>query len=309
MQQTAMNLREFMDRFKTENDCREHFFRLRWPDGFKCPKCGHSEYSFIKYRNLYQCLKCKHQASLTAGTVMHKSHTGLREWFLAIYLFTQDKRGISAAQLSRAIGISYYTAWLMLQKLREVMGSRDAEYYLEGIVEMDDVFFGAPAENGKRGRGTDKTPALVALSLDEEGHPEYVKVQIIDTVDGATITDTAKATIQPGSTVRTDGLNSYKALNEEEYELQAEKFDPETRPEHLHWLHVIVSNLKAFITGTYHGLDRKHLQRYVNEFCYRFNRRRFGNRIFHRLLSVCAATPTIITYAQLVGRGSAETIQ
>ena len=100
MQQTAMNLREFMDRFKTENDCREHFFRLRWPDGFKCPKCGHSEYSFIKYRNLYQCLECKHQASLTAGTVMHKSHTGLREWFLAIYLFTQDKRGISAVQLS-----------------------------------------------------------------------------------------------------------------------------------------------------------------------------------------------------------------
>jgi len=240
---------------------------------------------------------------------MHKSHTGLREWFLAIYLFTQDKRGISAVQLSRAVGISYYTAWLMLQKLREAMGSRDAEYYLEGIVEMDDVFFGAPTENSKRGRGTDKTPALIALSLDEEGHPEYVKIQIIDTVNGATVTDTAKSTIQPGSTVRTDGLSSYKALNKEGYEQQPENFDPENHPEHLHWLHMIVSNLKAFITGTYHGLDRKHLQRYVNEFCYRFNRRRFGNRIFQRLLSVCAFTPIIITYAQLVGITSAETIQ
>jgi len=309
MQQNAMNLREFMDRFKTEDDCREHFFKLRWPKGFECPKCGHREYSFIKYRNLYQCLACKHQASLTAGTVMHKSHTGLREWFLAIYLFTHDKRGISATQLSKAVGISYYTAWLMLQKLREAMGTRDAEYYLEGIVEMDDVFFGAPAENGKRGRGTDKTPAIVALSLDDEGHPEYVKIQIVDSVDGATIAETAKATVQSGSTIRTDGLNSYKALNREGYEQQAEIFDPENRPEHLHWLHVIVSNLKAFIQGTYHGLDRKHLQRYVNEFCYRFNRRRFGNRIFHRLLTVCASTPVSITYTQIVGYRTAETIQ
>jgi transposase-like protein len=301
MQQAAMNLREFMDRFKTEDDCREHFFKLRWPEGFRCPKCNHGEHSFIKYRNLYQCLACKHQASLTAGTVMHKSHTGLREWFLAIYLFTHDKRGISAAQLSRNVGISYYTAWLMLQKLREAMGSRDEEYYLEGIVEMDDTFFGASTENGKRGRGTDKTPAIVAISLDDEGHPEYVKVQIVDTVNGTTVTDVAKTTVQAGSTIRTDGLNSYKALNKEGYEQQAENFDPENHPELLHWLYVIVSNLKAFITDTYHGLDRKHLQRYVNEFCYRFNRRRFGNRIFHRLLTVCASTKTIITYAQLVG--------
>jgi len=309
MQQDAMNLKEFMDRFATENDCREHFFKLRWPEGFKCPKCDHRGYSFIKYRNLYQCLACRHQASLTAGTVMHKSHTGLKEWFLGIYLFTQDKRGISAAQLSRTIGISYYAAWLMLQKLREAMGSRDAEYYLDGIVEMDDVFFGASTENGKRGRGTDKTPAIVALSLDEEGHPEYVKVQIVDAVNGASVADTAKMTVAAGSTVRTDGLSSYKVLSEEGYEQQSEKFDAKNRPEHLHWLHVIVSNLKAFIAGTYHGLDRKHLQRYVNEFCYRFNRRRFGNRIFHRLLTVCASAPTIITYARLVRVNPAETIQ
>ena len=174
---------------------------------------------------------------------------------------------------------------------------------------MDDVFFGAPAVNGKRGRGTDKTPALVALSLDKEGHPEYVKVQIVDTVGGTTVTDIAKATVQPGSLMQTDGLSSYKTLNKEGYEQYAEKFDPENNPEHLHWLHVIVSNMKGLITGTYHGLDRKHLQRYVNEFCYRFNRRRFGNRIFHRLLTVCASTPTIITYAQLVGSGLTETIQ
>ena len=149
MQQKEMNLKEFMDRFQTEEDCREHFFRIKWPDGFKCPKCGHEKYSFIKYRNLYQCLQCGHQASLTAGTIMHKSHMGLREWFLAIHLFTHDKRGISAMQLCRNLGTSYQTAWTMLQKLREAMGSRDEEYILRGIVEMDDAFFGAPTKGGK----------------------------------------------------------------------------------------------------------------------------------------------------------------
>lgn len=306
MQQKEMNLKEFMDRFQTEEDCRDHFFHLRWPDGFKCPKCGHEEYWLISGRNLYQCRGCDHQASLTAGTLLHRSRTGLREWFMAVFLFTHDKRGISATQLSRTLGVSYDTAWLMLHKLREAMGTRDEEYLLKGIVEMDDAFFGAPSEEGKRGRGTDKTPAIIAVSLDEDGKPEYVKIEVVESVDGATVVKTAQAMAEPGSVIRTDGLPSYRALEKEDYEHQPEVFDPETRPEHLRWLHVIVSNLKAFIAGTYHGLDKKHLQRYFNEFCYRFNRRRFGNQLFNRLLSVCASMKTTITYAQLVAGSSPE---
>lgn len=297
-----MNLKEFMDRFQTEEACREHFFRLKWPEGFKCPKCGHGEYFFISGRNLYQCKCCAHQASLTAGTLMHRSHTGLREWFLAIFLFTHDKRGFSAAQLGRTLGVSHDTAWLMLHKLREAMGTRDEDYILKGIVEMDDVFFGGPSEDGKRGRGTSKTPAIIAVSLNEDGNPNYVKIEVVEKVNGATIVEAAKAMTEPDSVIRTDGLSSYNALSKEGYEHQAEDFDPENRPEHLRWLHVIVSNLKAFIAGTYHGLDKKHLQRYFNEFCYRFNRRRFGNQLFNRLLSVCASMTTTITYSQLVGK-------
>jgi len=231
---------------------------------------------------------------------MHKTHTGLREWFLVIFLFTHDKRGISAAQIARNVGISHYTAWLMLHKLRKAMGERDAHYYLDGIVEMDDAFFGAPGEDGKKGRGTEKTPAVVAMSLNEEGHPEYVKIQVVEQINGVAITEMANDTIAPGATIRTDGLGAYKALNKASYEQQGEKFDPENNPKHLHWLHVIISNLKAFIVGTYHGLDKKHLQRYFDEFCWRFNRRRFGNQLFNRLLQACASTTTI-TYTQLVG--------
>jgi transposase-like protein len=92
-----------MNRFKTEEDCRNHFFKIRWPNGFKCPKCNHEEYFPIKDYGRYQCRKCGHQTSITAGTIMHKTHTGLREWFLVIFLFTHDKRGISAAQIARNV--------------------------------------------------------------------------------------------------------------------------------------------------------------------------------------------------------------
>jgi transposase-like protein len=201
VQQEEMNLTEFMNRFQTEENCREHFFKIKWPDGFRCPKCSYEEYTFIQGYGRYQYHKCRNQTSLTAGTIMHRSHAGLREWFLVIYLFTHDKRGISAAQIARNVGISHYTAWLMLHKLRKAMGDRDAKYYLDGIVEMDDAFFGASGENGKRGRGTEKTPAVIAMSLDDEGHPEYVKIQVVENVDGATIVEMARTTITPGATV------------------------------------------------------------------------------------------------------------
>lgn len=300
VQQEEMNFGKFMERFKTEEDCREHFFKIRWPDGFRCPKCGNEEYFFIKGYGRYHCQKCGHQTSITAGTIMHKTHTGLREWFLVIFLFTHDKRGISASQVARTVGISHYAAWLMLHKLRKAMGDRDALYYLSGIVEMDDAFFGAPSEDGKKGRGTDKTPAVVAMSLNEKDQPEYVKIEVVENVDGATIIEIAKETITPGATICTDGLAVYNSLNAAGYEQRGEKFDPVNNPKHLHWLHVIISNLKSFIAGTYHGLDKKHLQSYFDEFCWRFNRRKFGNQLFNRLLQACAST-TYITYTQLVG--------
>jgi hypothetical protein len=127
----------------------------------------------------------------------------------------------------------------------------------------------------------------------------------VGNVDGAGAAGVAHETVTPGAVIRTDGLNVYGILNGEGYEQHGEKSDPQGSPEHLHWLHVVISNLKAFISGTYHGLGRKHLQRYFDEFCYRFNRRRFGNQLFNRLLDACASAVTI-TYAQLVKTKPAE---
>src|SRR5215510_154295 len=131
-QQESMNILEFQMRFPNENACRDHLFRIRWPNGLKCPKCGGKDFYKINTRNIYEC-KCRHQVSLTAGTIMHRTHTPIRKWFWAIYLASHDKRGVSALRLEKELEISYPTAWLMLHKIRHAMGGRDSGYLLAGI--------------------------------------------------------------------------------------------------------------------------------------------------------------------------------
>lgn len=296
-----MTLIEFQDKFGTEEQCREYLYEKRWPEGFVCPKCGHKEYFNIKSRGLYQCKACNHQASLTAGTVMDKTQTPLRKWFLAMYLYTLDKRGVSALILQKELGIAYYTAWTMGHKIRAAMGERDKNYALNGIVELDEAFFGAPAEDGKRGRGTEKTAVLVSVSLSESGKPEFVKMKVVEAdegeaVDGETVKKFAEANIKKGSDVRTDGLNIYSCLTENGYSLVQKKYAPKKDAEHLHWTHIVISNAKAFIEGTFHGLDKLHLQRYLDEFCYRFNRRWFVGGFFANLLHACILRGTVRGY-------------
>ena len=288
-----------MKRFQTEEECRERLFQLRWPKGFVCPKCGHNKFFNIKSRGLYQCHQCDHQASVMANTIFHRSHTPLTKWFIAIFLVAHDKRGISAAKLANDIKVSPPTAWLMLHKIRKAMADRNANYTLSGIVEVDDAYFGAPDEGGKRGRGTDKTPGAIGVQIDKQGRPLFIRIEVLENLQGETLTDFAHRTIEPGTMIRTDGFKGYNALSKCGYSVHAENFNPDECPRHLLWLHKIVSNLKAFIAGTYHGLDRKHLQRYFDEFTYRFNRRWQASQLFNHLLLACTTTNTV-TYNDLI---------
>jgi transposase-like protein len=298
MQQESINLLDFMKQFQTEEQCRKFLFKLRWSDGFICPQCGHTSYYDVKSRNLYHCSKCEHQTSVTANTIFHGSHTPLTKWFTAIFMMADDKRGVSAAKLARNINVSPPTAWLMLHKIRKAMADRDSSYMLSKIVEIDDAYFGAPDEGGKRGRGTEKTPGVIAVEIDEQGRPMYAKIRVVENLKGETVLGAAEEMIEAGTEVRTDGFKAYSRLSEREYEVHAKNFDPEKSPDHLLWLHKIVSNLKAFIAGTFHGLDKKHLQRYFDEFAWRFNRRKFQSQLFARLLKACVLTTTI-TYNNL----------
>lgn len=296
--QESIGFLDFKNKFNREEACREHLFKMRWPDGFKCPRCGHDRCYVVSTRNLYECTECHYQASVTAGTVMDKTRIKLQIWFWAIYLVGKDKRGISATMLSRELGLNYKSAWFLLHRIRKAMADRDSEYNLSGIVELDDAYFGSSDEGGKRGRGTDKAKVVVGLSLNSAGRPQYIKMQVVDDLKRETIAEFAHNNILAGSTISSDAYRSYYQLIKEGYKLEAKVFNPKENPEHLKWLHTIVSNAKAFINGTFHGLDKKHLQQYLDEFCFRFNRRWFGGELFNRIVNACIISHKI-TYAEL----------
>lgn len=298
-QQKAMTLQEFQAHFNSEADCRDHLYKMRWADGFVCPKCGVKDEPFnIQSRNLYQCKHCGHQASVTAGTVMEKTRVTLLNWFWAMYLMSNDKRGCSAMQISVELGLCYSTAWFLCHRIRSAMGERDTQYVLSGYIEVDDAFFGAPTSNGKRGRGTDKAVVLVGISLNEKGHPQYAKMQVASNVKGETIASFAEKSLDPGATVASDGYSSYRILANNGFIHEGKVCDPVNDPKHLKWLHVLISNAKTFIMGTYHGLNDRHFQCYLDEFCYRFNRRKFTLQHFNRTLFACTLAPKL-TYNEL----------
>lgn len=297
--QEAMTLIEFQEKFHREEVCREHLYALRWPEGFVCPKCGVKDEPFqVKSRHQYQCKHCGYQASVTAGTVMEKTRVPLQKWFWAMFLMGHDKRGCSAAQISRELDLCYSTAWFLCHRIRSAMGERDTQYLLKGYIEADDAFFGSPTKNGKRGRGTDKTVVLVGLSLDDKGCSQYAKMQVVPDMKGETVATFAQKSIEEGATIVSDGYSSYNILSQKGFIYQGIPCDPLNNPDHLKWLHVIISNAKSFITGTYHGLGKRHFQRYLDEFCFRLNRRFFSLQIFNRTLVACISASRL-TYHDL----------
>ena len=294
-QQKGISFKEFRQRFQTEEACETYLFEQRWPNGFVCPKCGGGGCYRLHGRREYVCKQCRRQSSSTAGTVLHRTHLPLTVWFWAIYLVAQDKRGISASQLSRELEIAYSSAWYLLQRLRKAMGERDKNYVLSGIIELDDAYFGAPKSNGKRGRGTDKTSVLAAVSLTDEGHPRFLKIHV-SPLDAESVRAVARQIIHPGSEIHSDTLGSFRAAFHETYDHHYQVFDKDSNT--LRWIHILISNAKSFLLGTYHGIGKKHLQRYFDEFAFRFNRRFWPHQLFPRLVSAVAAS-NILGYGDL----------
>ena len=284
-----LSFTQFIKRFPDEKACVEYLYSVKWPQGFECPVCGCRHGYTLKNRRQYQCARCRHQTSLTANTVMHRSHLPLTKWFWAIYLVACDKRGISALALAGKIEVCYETAWNLLRRIRAAMEMRDEHYVLQGIVEFDDSYFGAGKKGnipGKGGRARGNQAVFVAVSKDEKGNPAYLRMQLTPNVQSTSIEAFARSRIAFASTVQTDGFNAYRTPLAKRYNHEWEVFNPDG--ELLKWLHHMIGNAKTFINGTYHGTSTKHLQMYLSEFCYRFNRRKMGGAIFDRLLVAIA---------------------
>ncbi len=293
-----INLLNFNELFRTEEDCRQYLFKMRWPRGFICPQCGHNEYSFHSTRLLYQCKSCKYQASVTAGTIFHKTRTSLLKWFRAILLIARQKSGISAKGLQRLLNVSYPTVWLMCHKIRKAMTDRDAGYKLAGLIEMDESYSGGK-KSGNRGRGAEGK-AIVAVSIENRG--EYAGFASMKVIDEATSDELASIAeekfIKGSSTVKTDGFSAYKYLKKLGFNHSARKVKGSDASKVLPWVHTLIGNVKSAIKGIFHGTSMKHLQRFPDEYCYRFNRRFKESELFDRLITACVRTSTV-TYAEL----------
>ena len=256
---------DFSTRYSSEESCRELFFRLRFPHGSVCPHCGGTQLGMVRTRGLYRCRSCRKQISATSGTVFHGTHIKLNLWLWAMYLFTVDKRGCSAVQLMTKLRVTYKTAWYILHRLRIAMSHRESRYLLDGLVELDDAYLGTATHGKKRGRGTEKAKIMVGKF--------------------------ARRSIVEGTHISSDNARSYKKGLAEKYFHHFKTFDPAGTE--LVTLHTFISNFKAFIIGTYHGAERVHLQLYLDEFCFRFNRRRYRESMFERLLNAAVGCPAV----------------
>jgi transposase-like protein len=287
MKMPVISLLEWQKQFGTERDCNSALARVRWPQGFQCPACGSQKYSFIATRKLYQCSHCRHQVSITADTLFHSTKAPLVKWFWAIYLTASDKGGVSALRLSKHIGVSWMTARNMLRKIRTAMAHRDSIYRLQNLIEFDDTYVGGKRA-GKRGRGAEgKRPVLVAVETRTKG-AGFVAMKAVETISKKTVRNFLTFHLETGQHVKTDAFPALNAVAEK-HDHKKKVTPPEKASEWLPLVHTMIGNMKKFINGTFHGVSSGFLQEYLDEFCYRFNRRFWEPELPLRLLNACLA--------------------
>ena len=297
-----MKLTNFYKYYPDEESCKRAWIRQREEHGIVCKKCGNTPHYWKKDKKQWECKKCHHRTTLKSGTVMENSKLPFLYWFLAIHLLTSTKKSFSAKEVQRQIGHKRYEPiWAMLHKLRIVMGLRDEEYLLKEQVELDEGFFPTVSitrnkdEKLKRGRGSQKqTTVLVSAESIEINEPslsskykekkkiKYIKMQVINSLKKEELTKNAKRMIDEGSIVNTDGSNSYNDLIKS-FKHIPKVTSPKEASKILPWVHKTISNTKRLLLDVHHRIDDDFLQSYLNEFCYKFNRRYFNN-LFDRLI-------------------------
>lgn len=277
---------DWQKQFGSEASCAQALARQRWPEGFRCPRCGHDHGYAISTRHSWECGQCHTQTSLTAGTLFHSTNLPLTKWSWAIYLAASDKGGISAMRLSKQIDVSWITASRMLRKIRIAMGHRDSVYRLHDLIEMDDALIGGRRTGGKRGRGAGgKTPVLVAIE-NRDKRSGFIAMQQVSGITQDKVAQFVKQHLPPSQWVRSDALPSLLEIGKTQHHA-VRVTPPALAGQWLPWVHIAIDNLKAFLLGTYHGVSSKYLQEYLNEFCYRFNRREWEAQLPLRLLNAC----------------------
>lgn len=293
-----MNILKFNERFPDEQTCINFFKEKRLEEGVECKKCKGTDHYWLSNKNMFQCKNCGFRTSLKSGTVMQNSNLTLKEWLTAITFFTATKQGFSATELQRQMGFSrYQTVFDLCHKIRVLMGKRDSEYKLEDMVEYDETYVtkatSSRQKNSKRGRGTHKK-ALVAIMAESTiledfktggltKSCKYFKMKKIDNLKAKTAEKLVKDLIDNSAVLQTDESTTY--ANFEDF-IDVHVSDVSSTGEgkfNLRWAHIAISNLKDNLRK-FKMISEKYMQNYLDEFCYRLNRRYFGEKLFYRLV-------------------------
>ena len=301
--QPGLSMAEFMQQYGTEAQCEAALIQSRWPQGFICPSCrGRLSTTFERAgRTHWQCRRCRHQTTATAGTIFAATKLPLTVWFLAMHLLTQAKNNVSALELMRHLGVGYSAAWRIKHKILHTMMGRESRRQLSGRVEIDDAYLGGERP-GKRGRGSpNKVPFVIAVSTVDDNRPHQVAIHCLPFTKDA-ISQWANRALHVNTQAWSDGLPAFGALA-----LEVAEHHPvitgsgRAAAEHAEFrcVNIILGNLKTAITGTYHAFNfAKYAPRYFAEFQYRFNRRYNLRTILPRLAKAAAST-TPCTESQL----------
>ena len=280
--------REFVERFSSDAACAAYLEQLRWPTEFCCPACGVLGAPWRQTRGRLVCPTCRHQTSVTAGTILDKTRTPLTTWFEAAWHLTTAKNGLSAKTLERTLGTSYRTAWALLQRYRVAMVRSERER-LSGAVEVDETLVGGVKRGGKCGRGSSKAVVVIAVEVKQPKGFGRVRMRHIPDASGASLEPFVRDVIAQGATVRTDGWSGYNGLTRHGYTHECTVLASSGDPTHVSMpgAHRVAALLKRWILGTHQGsVTPAHLQSYLEEFTFRFNRRSSGSRglVFRRLM-------------------------
>jgi transposase-like protein len=288
--------RDFVKMFPDVTACASYLERLRWPDGFVCPVCRHRQEPWRHTRERLVCPACRHQCTVTAGTIFDKTRTPLTTWFDAAWHVTTAKNGMSARTLERTMGVSYQVAWNMLHRFRVAM-VRTSREALSGQVEVDETMIGGVEKGGKRGRGASKEIVVIAVEIKHPKGFGRIRMRHVADASADSLEPFVREMIAPGSTVCTDGWGGYNGLSNG-YEHRQTILSSSSDPAHvvMPGVHQVASLLKRWLLGTHQGaFTMEHLQSYLEEFTFRFNRRSSRSRglLFRRLLEQAVATQPV----------------
>ncbi|MEI6434381.1 MAG: IS1595 family transposase [Bacteroidota bacterium] len=302
-----MNLLNFIEQFPDEESCQLKYKEVRDKVGVTCSVCGCKEQYWKKDKWQYECKSCGKRTTLRSGTVMHGSKLPFRYWFIAIHLLASTKKSFSALELQRQLGHGFYEPiWEMPHKLREVMGRRDGEYELSGVIELDEGFFTTMKTEEEKdkplkpGRGSQKKSTVLVMvesvpmegKTTKKGKPRkvgHLNMLVIEDLKAKTLTEKVGAKVSKDAVIDSDHSTSYVKLKDVVKEHKPVVIPKDKVSEMLPWVHLAISNAKRLLLDIHYDVKPEYLQGYLNEFFYKYNRRYFGEKLFDRLLIACVS--------------------